>query len=309
MRFAVSGSLFVHGAAAAVAAATMSFAPPEDPHVAEAVSVDLIATHTFTSDAKTTINSEVTVNARAMGAPGQTPAQAEQVETLEPVAAPKLEAKSAQARMPEKLEPLEPVTAMSVLTSASGIEAPAPTLVASIDPAETISAAQPVLEPVTVEEQAVAPMPKPRIAERPAKKVAKIAPVQPKKTKTPVKKQKKAANSSGGGNSGKAKVNSQATKANANARTVRNYPGQVVSKLRRALRYPSGTRATGEAHVQFVVASNGRASSIRLVRSSGDAKIDAAAVATVKRAGPFPAIPAEAGRKSWTFTVPLAFRR
>lgn len=299
MRFAISGSLFVHGAAAAVAVATMSFAPPNDQHTAEVVSVDLIATHTFTSNATTKIDSEVTVSARAMGAAGASPSE---LEPIEPV-----EAKSAQAKTPQKLEPLEPVSAMPVLTSISGIEAPVPTLVASID-LKSVAAARPI-QPITIEEQAVAPMPKPRITDRPVKKVAKIAPVTPKKTKAPIRKKKKVTKSNGGGNGGKAKANSQATKANANARSVRNYPGQVVSKLRRALRYPSGTRATGEAHVQFVVASNGRASSVRLVRSSGDPKIDAAAVATVKRAAPFPTIPAEAGRKSWTFTVPLAFRR
>jgi protein TonB len=36
--------------------------------------------------------------------------------------------------------------------------------------------------------------------------------------------------------------------------------------------------------------------------------LDKEAVATVKRAK-FPPIPAEAGRKSWTFTMPLAFTR
>jgi protein TonB len=79
--------------------------------------------------------------------------------------------------------------------------------------------------------------------------------------------------------------------------------------LRRALRFPKGTRKSGEVRVQFKVAQNGRASSIRVVRSSGDKRLDAAAIATVKRAAPFPPIPPKAGRRSWTFTVPLAFRR
>jgi protein TonB len=30
---------------------------------------------------------------------------------------------------------------------------------------------------------------------------------------------------------------------------------------------------------------------------------------TVARAAPFPPIPAEAGRSTWAFTVPLTFRR
>lgn len=91
-----------------------------------------------------------------------------------------------------------------------------------------------------------------------------------------------------------------------------NYPGLVLSKLRRALRYPSeasGTGMRGEARVRFTIASNGAASRIVLARSSGFAALDAAALETVRRASPFPAIPAGAGRSNWTFTAPLMFSR
>lgn len=91
---------------------------------------------------------------------------------------------------------------------------------------------------------------------------------------------------------------------------VSNYPGKVVSKLRRALRYPAAAkrqRLRGEAHVQFTVSAAGGVSSVRVVKSSGSPVLDEAAVQTVQRAAPFPAIPPEAARSSWPFTVPLAF--
>lgn len=93
---------------------------------------------------------------------------------------------------------------------------------------------------------------------------------------------------------------------------VSNYPGKVVAKLRRVLRYPREAqrdRITGEVRVSFVVAESGAVSSIRVVASSGYPVLDRAAVETVQRAAPFPAIPKEAGRSSWPFTVPLAFVR
>jgi protein TonB len=91
---------------------------------------------------------------------------------------------------------------------------------------------------------------------------------------------------------------------------VARYPSQVVSKLRRALRYPRGGGGTpGEVHVQFTVSAGGQPSGIRVVQSSGNAAIDQAGIDTVTRAAPFPPIPAGANRNSWAFTVPLAFVR
>lgn len=98
------------------------------------------------------------------------------------------------------------------------------------------------------------------------------------------------------------------TSAAGNA-AVSNYPGKIVGKLRRALRYPAGTDQRGEAQVRFTVSRSGSVNGIRIVRSSGSPVLDEAAVATVRRAAPFPEIPAAAGRSSWAFTIPLAFVR
>src|SRR5690606_6213940 len=93
---------------------------------------------------------------------------------------------------------------------------------------------------------------------------------------------------------------------------VSNYPGKIVAKLRRALRYPAAAkrqRMRGEVHVAFTVAGSGSVSSVRVVRGSGFPVLDQAAAEAVRRAAPFPPIPAGAARSSWPFTVPLAFTR
>ena len=93
---------------------------------------------------------------------------------------------------------------------------------------------------------------------------------------------------------------------------VSNYPGKVAAKLRRALRYPAEAKRQklrGVAQVSFVVSASGGVGSIRLAASSGSPVLDKAALEAVRRAAPFPAIPANAGRSSWPFSVPLAFNR
>jgi protein TonB len=91
---------------------------------------------------------------------------------------------------------------------------------------------------------------------------------------------------------------------------VSNYPGKIVARLRRALRYPpEARRFAGTAQVSFIVAADGSASGIRLVRSAGSPALDAAALDAVRRASPFPPIPESAARRSWPFSVPLAFAR
>ncbi|QPC85844.1 TonB family protein [Mesorhizobium sp. NBSH29] len=91
-----------------------------------------------------------------------------------------------------------------------------------------------------------------------------------------------------------------------------NYPGKVAAKLRRAVRSVSRqlrATASNDVHVSFVVSSAGGVGSIRIARSSGSPELDAAALAIVRRAAPFPSIPAEARRTSWAFAFPLGLAR
>ena len=107
-----------------------------------------------------------------------------------------------------------------------------------------------------------------------------------------------------GGTGGKTKA------ANGDALTS-NYKGKVRARLRRSLVYPRAAqqrRETGTATVRFSIAANGRATAISLVKSSGRTRLDKAALATVKRASPFPPLPSGTRRSAITMTVPIVFR-
>ena len=164
--------------------------------------------------------------------------------------------------------------------------------------------------------------------QQPARKEPATRPREFRKGKTaaakPVAKAKKTGNGGSGQadsrrgqadgrNSGTAASSSRGGKSSAAGNAaVSNYPGKVATRLRRSLRYPAAAkrqRLRGQVHVSFVVAANGSVGSVRVVASSGSPILDKAALDTVRRAAPFPAIPDGAGRSSWPFTVPLAFSR
>jgi protein TonB len=89
---------------------------------------------------------------------------------------------------------------------------------------------------------------------------------------------------------------------------VSNYPGKVRSKLARVARSVRA-KGRGEVVVAFAVGSNGGVRSARVARSSGVSSVDQAALQAIRKASPFPPIPANAGRSTWEFSIPLAFMR
>lgn len=175
-------------------------------------------------------------------------------------------------------------------------------------PAEPIEAIE-----ETVEE--VVPVPQPRIVRRPVE--AKAEPVKTP-AKKPVEPQKKPPSKQASlGNGGNAEADSAASKTsgggqgkqnNGGSAAVSRYPGLVQSKVARAAKRPRGSGG-GEAHVSFIVNASGKVTRVALARSSGDASVDEAALTAVNRAAPFPPIPADAGRSTWQFTVPIYFKK
>lgn len=93
---------------------------------------------------------------------------------------------------------------------------------------------------------------------------------------------------------------------------IDNYRGKVRRKLSRARYYPAEAKRQGlrgVAHVRFTVTSNGGLAGVSLARSAGSRILDEAALDAVRRAAPFPPIPAGAGRDNWVFTIPIDFKR
>lgn len=196
--------------------------------------------------------------------------------------------------------------------------------VEAIKPLETAS-----LSPVMEEELQVAPIPKPRIVRKPVEAKAEPAKTppreqpaeQPKKAEKPAEKRpekKPPSKQASLGNGGAAEADSATKKSGGGAgkqndggsAAASKYPGLVQAKVTRAAKYPSKAKGDdGEALVSFTVGASGTVMKVALARSSGNAALDNAALAAVDRAAPFPPIPEAAGRSSWSFTVPVYFKK
>ncbi len=95
-----------------------------------------------------------------------------------------------------------------------------------------------------------------------------------------------------------AEARSRATQGKADAAgstAVGNYPGLVMRKLTRAGR--PRVNARGEAVVGFTIADNGGLAALGIVRGSGSAALDRAALGIVRGAAPFPKPPRGAERR------------
>ncbi|MEL7152056.1 MAG: TonB family protein [Pseudomonadota bacterium] len=84
-----------------------------------------------------------------------------------------------------------------------------------------------------------------------------------------------------------------------NSAAATNYPGRVWSKLQGGRRSSSAGRGT--AVVSFRIAANGGLAGLDIARSSGNARLDQAALRHVRRAAPFPPPPPGA-RTSFNFS-------
>jgi protein TonB len=227
----------------------------------------------------------------------------------------------ADSVQPSQSDPLEAVRTATIgqLTPEPAIQQIPPALMKPaevVKPLETAS-----LAPVVEEELQVAPVPKPRIVRKPVE--AKVEPAKeepaekPKTAETPTEK-KPPSKQASLGNGGAADADSAAKKSGGGAgkkndggsAAASKYPGLVQSKVTRAAKYPSKAKGDdGEALVSFTVGANGKVVKVALARSSGNDALDNAALAAVDRAAPFPPIPEAAGRSTWSFTVPLYFKK
>ncbi|MCG6940310.1 MAG: TonB family protein [Thiohalocapsa sp.] len=103
----------------------------------------------------------------------------------------------------------------------------------------------------------------------------------------------------------------QQTDPAARGRAERRYLSALRHALERERHYPLSARRRrleGTARVQFTIAANGAFSAIHVSHGAGDAALDEAAAATVRRLARFEPIPAVIGRSRWTVRVPIVFR-
>lgn len=91
--------------------------------------------------------------------------------------------------------------------------------------------------------------------------------------------------------------NDKALPGNERQRYLAEHFNYIRDLVRKHLVYPAMAQKmgwSGKAVVAFIVMENGTASNIRLVESSGIPLLDRSALATIKRAAPFPRPPARA---------------
>lgn len=346
MRGAVPLSVALHaGILGAVLFA--GFAPTSDVE-AESVAIDVVSLEVAVVTQPSTVPSDAVETLVAAGAEAAAPETlvadlAEPVaplrpplETVKPVTAAALvpmeteDLASAEILVATALDApeLESLAPQSIAPEAIAVTraTAVPVEPAEIDPVQVASIA-PLDETLTETEVAPLPLPRPvrHQAEREPKPVERPAetkqakPAEPKPKKPAEKPAPKPQQQASLGNGGADNADSQAQKATSGGKGKKSdggsgasskYPGQVQVRVSRASRYPSAAKGSkGEAHVTFTVAANGGVSSLKLSRSSGNSALDDAALAAVERAAPFPPIPEDAGRSSWTFTVPVAFRK
>lgn len=255
-----------------------------------------------------------------------TPVQAEQAEQIEEPVAEPIEASRADTIEPAEAELVEPLLATAML-SAEPVEIVAPSVVAPVEHEASAEPVMPmvsdVLEPESTTDAKTAPVPRTLSFERPSEPTPRRpTPTRegtPERPRQQVAEQAPQRSTSAAGNGGQNEADSVAGRASAGQQgnyggggqaEIAQWQSQVQRKLARSLRYPrSANGERGEVVVRFTVAAQGGASGVSVVRSSGNAVLDQAAMETVGRASPFPPIPANAGFASKTFDFPLGFVR
>lgn len=107
------------------------------------------------------------------------------------------------------------------------------------------------------------------------------------------------------GASGSSGAQASKGRVSASQGAVRNYGGQVRSCLNR--NKPRSLGASGRVTIAIAISSSGGLTSARIVSSSGNSKLDQAAVATARRCSPFPQPPADSSDSQRRFTIPFTF--
>jgi protein TonB len=110
----------------------------------------------------------------------------------------------------------------------------------------------------------------------------------------------------GGATEGRATAETApALSAGARQTLMSRWGAQIMARVERARPRVHGS---GQVVLNLRVARNGRLTGLSVARSSGDAALDSAALAAVRRAGRFPAAPGALTEASYGFSLPIRFR-
>lgn len=82
----------------------------------------------------------------------------------------------------------------------------------------------------------------------------------------------------------------------------------LVAHIERQKRYPAGAERPADIVVSFKIDHTGRLIAVEIVKGSGDARYDRAALDMVRRADPMPSPPADMSEQNLSFRLPISFR-
>jgi protein TonB len=214
-------------------------------------------------------------------------------EEMQPAEAEAVQPTETEVQPTEMAEVVQPTEQPQVLAT----QAPAETTV--VQPAETVQPVEPTPEVVT-------PVEKPKPVAKPKdvvkKSVPKIAKV--KTGSNGENQQDSKRGSVEGTETSQSDTNSlsNARRTGSGSAAVANYPGKVQARIRRAVRLSSKYEKGITVRVRLTIGASGELASLSVARSSGIPELDEAVTDGVRRAAPFPPLPPEWGKPSWTFT-------
>lgn len=121
----------------------------------------------------------------------------------------------------------------------------------------------------------------------------------------PARKAQKAQGGKTGQHAGDKRANTASTLSPAARQSLMAKWGAAIRNgVERRKRYPRGTRAQGTAKLRLTVSRAGHLIGVSLLRSSGDAVLDKAAISAVRRAR-FPAAPKGLSEAQYHFNLPV----
>lgn len=296
LAFASVGSFLFHAAVVAILLVAIVATPEEAQEEAgDTVSVVMIG------------NSDADQMAAGEESPEQPPeevtAEAVQPETVQPTEiipqdVQPVEAEAVQPTEPE-VQPTEMAEAIPPTDQPQILATQAPAETTVIQPEQAVQPVEPTPEVVTPVEKPK-PVAKPKdVVKKPVPKVAKV-----KSGSKGESEQDSRRGSVEGTETAQSDTTSQvdARRTGSGSAAVANYPGKIQSRIRRAVRLSSKYEKGITVRVRLTIGANGDLASLSVARSSGVPELDEAVTSGVRRAAPFPPLPPEWGKPSWTFT-------
>ncbi|MBT9384939.1 TonB family protein [Pseudooceanicola sp. CBS1P-1] len=176
-------------------------------------------------------------------------------------------------------------------------------------PQEEVAEAQPDSAAPT---EARRPMPRPQdLAPEPQKKPEKAVPgpvTQAARKGGEGGVTQRAAGSGGSAQAGNSSGSVRTGKGKEEARLEAVWGAKIRGWIERKKRFPGAMRgSSGRVVVRLTVAPDGRLLGASVVRSSGEAAFDQAALSAVQRAGRMPKAPAQLKEASYSFNLPVDF--